>query len=231
MMTAAEYATHLDMALHRQDSTEADIRQAAREAREAGVAAFYSNPCWTAAVADELAGSAVRTGSAISFPYGTATTAVKFAEIDDALANGATAVDMVVNIGALRDKDYGLVERELAGLVSRCRGRALSKLIFEVGFLSDDEIVTLTRMGCDAGLDHVKTATGSEAFPDARQVGLMLGNITNGTTKVKVSGVPRTFTLAVTLWLLELGVDLIGTRSAASLVQQYADHLAAPHQP
>lgn len=226
MMTAAQYAKHLDMALHRQNSTDADIRQAAQEARAAGVAAFYTNPCWTTVVADELAGSDVRIGSAISFPYGTATAAVKFAEIDDTLENGATAIDMVVNIGALRDKEYGLVERELAGLRSRCRGRALSKLIFEVGFLTDDEIVILTRMCCDAGLDYVKTATGSEGFPDQHHVRLMLDSICNDKTRVKVSGLPRTFTLAATLWLLELGVDLMGTRSAARLVGQYADHLA-----
>jgi deoxyribose-phosphate aldolase len=225
MMTVAEYAKHLDMALHLQSLPEADIRAAAREARAADVAAFYTNPYWTPAVVEELAGSDVRAGVGIAFPYGCTKTAIKFAEIDEALADGATAVDMVVNIGALKDKDHALVEREIAGLRDRCEGRALTKLIFEVGFLDDAEIVTLTRMCCDAGLDYVKTATGTQAFPSEHHVRLMRASITGDRTRLKVSGVPRQFTLAATLWMFDMGVDLVGTRSAAKLVEQYREHL------
>lgn len=227
MMTAAEYAKHLDMALHLQSSKEADIREAAQAARKADVAAFYTNPYWTPVVAEELAGSDVRVGSAISFPYGSTSTKMKFAEIEDTLEDGATAVDMVVNIGALRDGNRALLEREIAGLARLCEGKALTKLIFEVGFLEDEEIATLTRMVCDAGLDYVKTATGSEALPTEHHIEVMRDNITNDTTKLKLSGVPRQFSLAATLWMLDMGVDLIGTRSAAKLVEQYAQHLAA----
>jgi deoxyribose-phosphate aldolase len=227
VMTPAEYAKHLDMALHLQSSTEADIRESAAAAREADVAAFYTNPYWTPVVAEMLAGSDVRVGSAISFPYGATTTDIKFAEIEDTLEDGATAVDMVVNIGALRDGHLTLVEREVAGLVSRCEGRALSKLIFEVGYLSDEEIVTLTKLCCDTGVDYVKTATGSQGLPTEHHVRLMKDHITNDRTKLKLSGVPRQFTLAATLWMLDMGVDLIGTRTAAALVSQYAEHVAA----
>jgi deoxyribose-phosphate aldolase len=155
-------------------------------------------------------------------------TRVKIAEIEASLEDGATAVDMVVNIGALRGQDLTLVETEVAELRERCAGRALSKLIFEVGFLTDEEIVTLTKIGVDAGVDYVKTSTGSQAFPDEAQVRLMLEHTAGTDTQVKVSGLPRTFTLAATLWMLELGVDLMGTRSAAALVRQYADLYAAP---
>ncbi len=226
MLTVAEYAKHLDMAVHLQKLGEADIRQYARQAREANVAAFYTNPFWNAVVAEELAGSDVRVGAGIAFPYGATTTGVKFAEISDALENGATAVDMVVNIGALKDGNYVLIDKELAGLRDRCAGTALTKLIFEVAFLTDEEIVTLTRMCCDAGLDYVKTSTGTEGFPTEHHVKLMRDSITNDRTKLKVSGVPRQFTLAATLWMLDMGVDLMGTRSAANLVAEYAAHLA-----
>ena len=226
MMTVEEYAKHLDMAVHLQKLGEADIRDYAGQAREAGVAAFYTNPYWNTVVAEELAGSDVRVGSGIAFPYGCTGTSIKFAEIAQSLEDGATAVDMVVNIGALKDGDYPLIERELAGLRERCAGTALTKLIFEVAFLTDDEIVTLTRMCCDAGLDYVKTSTGTEGFPTEHHVKLMRDSIINDHTKLKVSGVPRQFTLAATLWMLDMGVDLMGTRSAAQLVAQYADHLA-----
>jgi deoxyribose-phosphate aldolase len=87
--------------------------------------------------------------------------------------------------------------------------------------------VTLTKIGVAAGVDYVKTSTGSEAFPGEPQVRLMLDHTDGTPTKVKVSGLPRTFTLAATLWMLELGVDLMGTRSAAALVQQYTQLHAA----
>jgi deoxyribose-phosphate aldolase len=226
-LTPAQYAKHLDMAYHLQSLTESDIRSSAAEARAAGVAAFYSNSYWVGVVADVLAGSDVRVGSAIAFPYGSAPTRIKIAEIEASLEDGATAVDMVVNIGALRGRDFTLVETEVVELRQRCAGRALSKLIFEVGFLTDDEIVTLTKIGVAAGVDYVKTSTGSEAFPGEPQVRLMLDHTDGTPTKVKVSGLPRTFTLAATLWMLELGVDLMGTRSAAALVQQYTQLHAA----
>jgi deoxyribose-phosphate aldolase len=223
----SQYAKHLDMAFHLQSLTEADIRSAADDGRTAGVAAFYTNSYWVGVVADVLAGSDVRVGSAIAFPYGSAPTRVKIAEIDASLEDGATAVDMVVNIGALRGQDFTLVQTEVAELRERCAGRALSKLIFEVGFLTDEEIVTLSKIGVAAGVDYVKTSTGSAAFPNEAQVRLMLEHTAGTDTKVKVSGLPRTFTLAATLWMLDLGVDLMGTRSAAALVRQYADLYAA----
>jgi len=225
-LTVPEYAKHFDMALHLQSSTEADIRAHAQAARAANVSGCYTNSFWVPVVAEELAGSDVRVGTAISFPYGCTSTAMKFAEIEEGLALGATDVDMVVNIGALRAGNLKLVETEVAGLVERTQGKAWSKVIFEVCFLSDDEIATLTRICSDAGISFVKTATGSEGFPTEHQVEVMRANITNPNTGLKVSGVPRTFTMAATLWMIDhLGVDLIGTRSAANLVAQYDKYI------
>ena len=227
-LTPSQYAKHLDMAFHLQSLTEPDIRSSAAEARAAGVAAFYTNSYWVGVVADVLAGSDVRVGSAIAFPYGSVPTRVKIAEIEASLEDGATAVDMVVNIGALRGQDLTLVETEVAELRQRCAGRALSKLIFEVGFLTDEEIVDLDqdRRRCRRRLRQ--DVDRLAAFPNEAQVRLMLEHTAGTDTKVKVSGLPRTFTLAATLWMLELGVDLMGTRSAAALVRQYADLYAAP---
>lgn len=224
VMTVAEYAKHFDMALHKQDSLETDIRAHAQAARDAGVAACYTNSYWTPVVAEVLQGSDVHVGTAISFPYGCTSTAMKFAEIEEGLELGATAVDMVINIGQLRMGNHDFVRREVEGLVERTAGKALSKVIFEVCFLTDDEIATLTRICSDAGVNYVKTATGSEGFPTEAQVAVMRKNITNEKTLLKVSGVPRTFTMAATLWLIDrMGVSLIGTRSAAQLVAQYQE--------
>lgn len=219
--SVAEFATHLDFALHQPSLTADDIRAGARLARESGVAAFYTNTAWTELVAAELAGSGVRVGAAVGFPFGNGSTAAKLFEAHDALDSGATAVDMVVNIGAWRAGDAALVARELDGFVARCSGRAICKVIFEVRYLSDDEIAGLARLCVERGVDYVKTATSAEGAPTERQVEIMLDAVEGSATRVKVSGVPRTFTLPAVLHMLDRGVDLVGTSKAAELIADY----------
>lgn len=225
-MTVPEYAKHYDMALLAPDVTETDIRTAAQQAAAAEVYGFVFNPCWTRIVVETLQGSDVVPGACISFPYGTMTSTMKAKETEEALAQGARGIDMVVNIGAAKEDNYELVRAEVAVLAGQCRDAdADSKLIFEVGFLTDDCIATLTKICCDEGITYVKTATGSQAFPTEKQVKIMKDNM-SGSTKLKVSGVPRTFTLAASLWMIDMGVDLIGTRSAPKLINEYQSWLA-----
>jgi deoxyribose-phosphate aldolase len=225
MLSVSEYAKKFDMAVLAQDTTESVIRTGCERARDYRVAAYYTTPTWTPLVAEILRGSDVHVGVALAFPYGTQTTRAKEAEIHEALEVGGTALDMVINIGALKSGDLALVEREIAMLADLARdGGALSKVIIEVGFLTDEEIRTATRMGVDHGVDHVKTATGSAVLPDVRHLEVMTSAL-GGRTRLKLSGVPRTFALAATLWMLDMGVDLIGTRSAPDLVDQYRAHL------
>lgn len=224
MLTVEQFAKVFDLAVLRQDTREAAIREGARTARRYGMAAYYTCPCWTRTVAGELAGSGVRVGVALSFPYGTLTSAMKLAEIDDALANGGTSLDMVVNIGALKDGDHALVRREIQGLVDKSRGRAVTKVILEVGLLTEEEIAAGSRICCEAGVDFIKTSTGSDALPDVGHLEVIKRNL-SGNTRIKLSGVPRQFTLAACLWMLDLGVESIGTRSAAGIIDQYRDRL------
>lgn len=218
-----QYAKHFDMALLAPDTTETQIREAAQQARDAGVYGFVFNPCWTDIVVDILDGSDVVPGACISFPYGTMTSEMKSKETEDALARGAKGIDLVTNIGAVKEGNFDLVRAEIAELVRQCNAAgADSKVIFEVGFLSDEAIATLTKICCEEGLTYVKTATGTQAFPTDRQVAIMKENM-SGDTKLKVSGVPRTFTLAASLWMIDMGVDLIGTRSAPKLIQEFTD--------
>jgi len=225
MLSVSEYAKKFDMAVLAQDTTESVIRTGCERARDYRVAAYYTTPTWTPLVAEILRGSDVHVGVALAFPYGTQTTRVKETEIHEALEVGGTALDMVINIGALKSGDLALVEREIAMLADLARdGGALSKVIIEVGFLTDEEIRTATRMGVDHGVDHVKTATGSAVLPDVRHLEVMTSAL-GGRTRLKLSGVPRTFALAATLWMLDMGVDLIGTRSAPDLVDQYRAHV------
>ena len=214
------------MAVLAPDTQEAAVRAASAQARDYDVAALYSNTCWSAVVAGELRGSDVRTGAAIGFPYGTTTLHTKMYEAEEALTAGATALDMVINIGALKDRNLDLVRQEVRGLVEVCRGNALSKVIYEVCFLTDHEIRILTDICVEERVDWVKTATGSQGLPDAHHLEVMSQGLVGSSTKLKLSGVPRQFTLAACLWMLDMGVTLIGTRSAPRLVEEYRALLA-----
>jgi len=224
MLTVEQFAKVFDMAILKQNTQEAAIREGCRVAKEYNLAAFYSTPCWSHIVASELKGTTVRAGVGIGFPYGTNLSKAKFVEIEETLKLGCNSIDMVVNIGALKDKNYDLVRNEIKELVNMCGDNALTKVIFEVCFLTDEEIAILTQFCCEFGVDYVKTATGSEGFPDVHHLNVMKENL-SGKTKLKLSGVPRQFTLASCLWMLDMGVELIGTRSAPKLVDEYKEYL------
>ena len=90
---------------------------------------------------------------------------------------GCTACDMVINVGAVKDGDWDIVRHEVSEFVRICGDTCDTKLIFEVGFLDDDEIAKLTQICCECGVTYVKTATGSQAFPTEHQVRIMRENL------------------------------------------------------
>jgi deoxyribose-phosphate aldolase len=226
MYTVEEFAKRLDLAYLLPNLQRQDIIEACTIAKKYKVANVNVNSCWAAVVKEELEGSGVGPSAVIGFPYGTAVSKVKYVELEEMVKLGCKACDMVINVGAFKDKNYTLVEDEIREFVRICGKECATKLIFEVGFLTDEEIATLTKMSCSLGINYVKTATGSQAFPDLRQVRIMRDNL-SGDTKIKVSGVPRTFTLPAVLFMFEkLGVRLVGTRSAGALVEAYTAYLA-----
>ena len=226
MLTVREFAKHFHLALLAPNAQEKDIIEACGTAAKYQVNSVNVNSCWIDVAKKALEGSGVGYSAVIGFPYGTAISKVKYLELDEMLKVGCSACDMVINIGALKDGNLPLVRDEVKYFADACRAAgADSKLIFEVGFLTDEEIATLTKISCEYGITYVKTATGSQAFPDMHHVQIMKDNL-SGDTKIKVSGVPRTFTLAAAMFMFEhMGVSLIGTRSAGKIVSQYEDYL------
>ena len=108
-----------------------------------------------------LAGSGVKTCSVIGFPFGTHTTAIKVAEAEGALADGADEIDMVINVGRLLDGDEAYVQAEVAALVEACHSRgALLKVIIETCYLNEEQIAAMCRIVEDTGADFIKTSTG-----------------------------------------------------------------------
>ena len=225
MLTVEEFAKHLDLAYLAPNLQKKDIIEACNIAKRYHVNAVNVNSCWGQLVVDKLKGTDVGPSAVIGFPYGAMSTSAKLYELQEMVDIGCTACDMVVNIGAVKDRDFAYVRHEISEFVRICGDTCDTKLIFEVGFLTDEEIAELTKICCECGVTYVKTATGSQAFPTIKQVKIMKENL-SGSTKIKVSGVPRTFTLPAVLHMFEhMGVSLAGTRSAGKLVEEYSAYL------
>jgi deoxyribose-phosphate aldolase len=225
MLTVREFAKHLDLAYLSPNLQEKDIIEACEIAAKYQLANVNVNSYWVPLVVEKLKGTGVGPSAVIGFPYGACSSKTKYTELQEMVDLGCTACDMVVNVGALKDGNLELVREEIKEFVRICGDGCATKLIFEVAFLTDEEIATLTKICCECGVTYVKTATGSQEFPDIRQVKIMKENL-SGDTQIKVSGVPRTFTLPAAMYLFEeMGVSLVGTRSAGALVEAYEEYL------
>jgi deoxyribose-phosphate aldolase len=158
---AGDVASLIDHTLLKPDATRQDIEQLCREASEFGFATVCVNPCWVALASRLLRGSRSGVCSVVGFPLGATTPDVKHYETRRAIFDGATEVDTVINIGALKSGDLRLVERDIEAVTAPCReAGVLSKVIIEAALLTDQEKVTATTLVKAGGADFVKTSTG-----------------------------------------------------------------------
>ncbi len=156
-----EIAHLIDHTLLKPDATQDQIAQLCYEARKYGFAAVCVNPTYVKLCAQLLKGSPVHVCTVVGFPLGATPPEVKAYEAQQAIDDGATEVDMVINIGALKSKDYALVERDIATVARTCHaGGAILKVIIEAALLTDDEKVIACQLAKAAGADYVKTSTG-----------------------------------------------------------------------
>lgn len=140
--------------------TKEEILKLTAEAKEYGFYSVCVNPTWVAEAAKQLEGSDVDVCTVIGFPLGANTTEVKVFETTDAITNGATEVDMVINIGALKSKEDDQVLNDIQKVVEAAKGKALVKVIIETCLLTDEEKVRACELAVKAGTDYVKTSTG-----------------------------------------------------------------------
>ena len=154
-------AQYIDHTLLKPDATPEQIAKLCAEAREYGFAAVCVNPCNIRQCAQLLSGTPVHVCSVVGFPLGATMPEVKAYEAERVIWDGATEVDMVINIGALKGGDYALVQRDIEAVVHVAhRSRAMSKVIIEAALLSDDEKVKACTLAKAAEADFVKTSTG-----------------------------------------------------------------------
>jgi deoxyribose-phosphate aldolase len=216
--SAPSIARLIDHTLLRPDAMHSDIVQLCREARDYNFASVCVNPYWVPLASAELDGSQVKVCTVIGFPLGATSTEAKAAETEAALRAGAREIDMVQNIGALRDNDDETVQEEIALVALVChRAGAIAKVILETSLLTDEQKITACQLAKNAGADFVKTSTGFSAsgatVPDVqlmrRTVGPEMG--------VKASGGIRT--LEDLLKMLEAGATRIGASAGTKIIE------------
>ena len=169
-MDINKYIDHTQLAA---DATKDKIKKLCDEAKEYDFASVCVNSCWVKYCAEELKDSSVNVCTVVGFPLGAMVTRAKAYEAKCAVEDGADEVDMVINIGALHDKDYALVEEDIREVKKAC-GDKLLKVIIEACLLSDEEKVKACELAVAAGADYVKTSTGfSKSGATAEDVALM----------------------------------------------------------
>lgn len=211
------YNKMIDHTVLKADTPLETVKRICDEAIEYGFASVCINPCHVAYCADYLKDSDVNVCTVIGFPLGANTSAVKAFETKDAIANGADEIDMVMNIGALKDKNYDLVRDDVKAVVEAANG-TLVKVILETCLLTEDEIKKACELCVEAKADYVKTSTGfSTRGATIEDVQIMKAAV-QGKAKVKAAGGVRTHEDMVKI--VEAGADRIGTSAGCSLVEK-----------
>ena len=211
-------AAVIDHTLLKPEATSADVERLCREAVEYGFACVMVNSCNVALASLFLAGAGMKIGSVVGFPLGAATTGAKRYEALEAIRLGASEIDMVMNIGALKSGNRGRVQADMRGLVqiAHDNGAAL-KITIETALLSLEEKILACQLTLAAGADYVKSSTGfSSGGATAGDISLMRG-VAGDKMGVKASGGIRTLQDAQTM--IDAGANRIGTSSGIAIVE------------
>ena len=210
-------AAHIDHTLLRPDATEAQIIQLCDEAAAHGFATVCVPPCYVALATAKLAETSVGICTVIGFPLGYSSASVKFKEAEVALYDGATELDMVINISALKSDKTDAIQAEILDLADLCHvHQSLLKVIIETALLTEVEIELACRLCVGGEADFVKTSTGfASRGASVADVELMRRSLPAG-VRIKVAGGIRTREAA--LALLAAGADRIGSSNSLALI-------------
>lgn len=212
-----QIAKYIDHTLLKADAKKEQIEELCKEAKEYGFASVCVNPTWVALASEMLKGTDVKVCTVIGFPLGATTSDTKAFETKNAIEKGATEVDMVINIGALKSGDTALVEQDIRAVVEAAKGKALTKVIIETSLLTEEEKVTACELSVKAGADFVKTSTGfSTGGATVEDISLMRKTV-GPDIGVKASGGVRNAEDANKM--IEAGATRIGASSGIAIVK------------
>jgi len=211
-------AKMIDHTLLKPDATQEQIAQLCFEARKYGFASVCINPTWVEMCAKLLEGSAVKVCTVIGFPLGATSPEVKAFETQVALDHGATEIDMVINVGALKARDLELVAKDIRGVVTTAHaGRAIVKVIIEAILLTDEEKTIACLLSKEAGADYVKTSTGFASGGATVHDVVLMRRVVGPEMGVKAAGGVRTYEDAENM--IKAGATRIGASAGVKIIQ------------
>lgn len=209
-------AKYIDHTILKPNVSKADVIKVCDEAKEHGFFSVCVNPNFVKLVADELKGSDVKVTSVIGFPLGMNTSEIKALETKRAIADGANEIDMVINVSALKDKEYDYVQNDIKAVVDALEGKAILKVILETCLLTDEEKVKGCELSVAAGAHFVKTSTGfSTGGATVEDIALMRKTV-GPDLGVKASGGVRDAAGAKAV--IDAGATRIGASSSVLIV-------------
>ncbi|WP_158735056.1 deoxyribose-phosphate aldolase [Alteribacillus sp. YIM 98480] len=206
----------IDHTLLKPESTADQIITLAKEAKEYEFASVCINPSMVPAAFEVLKDSKVKVCTVIGFPLGATMPEVKAFETKSAILNGASEIDMVLNIGALKSGDESFVKADIEAVVEAAREKAIVKVIIETILLTTEEKETACRIAVEAGADFVKTSTGFAGGGATIEDVKLMKKTVGEQAKVKASGGVRD--KETVLAMIEAGADRIGTSSGTAIV-------------
>jgi deoxyribose-phosphate aldolase len=212
----SDLGKYIDHTILKPEAKKSDVRKICEEALEYKFKAVCVNPLYVKFASEILKNSEVLVATVVGFPLGNNVTKVKELETQLAIEDGADEIDMVVNIPALKDKDYDLVKKDIEAVVKASKDKIV-KVIIETCLLTKDEIAKVSELIVEAGADFVKTSTGFSTggaeLEDIRHI----KSIVKDKAKIKASGGIRTKEKA--LKMIEAGADRIGASSSIKIVE------------
>lgn len=211
---------YFDHTLLKPEATSAQIDKLCEEAREYDFYSVCVNSCYAARCMENLRGADVKIAAVVGFPLGACTTATKAFETEEACKDGASEVDMVLNVGVFKDGDYDYIREDIYAVVeAAAKYNAIVKVILETCLLSDSEIEEACRLAKEAGAHFVKTSTGfNSAGATVEDVALMKKTVGDA-LEVKASGGIRDYAQAMAM--IEAGADRLGASASVAIMEVY----------
>lgn len=222
--TLAQVAKTIDHALLRPDMSRDEVRAGCEVALKYDVASVCCKPADVAFCADILRGSDVHVGTVVGFPHGNSATSTKVFETKQVVADGATEIDVVINIGWMKSAMYDQVRDEIAAVVAAASGNQV-KVILENAYLTKEEIVKACQLCEAAGADYVKTSTGfAPTGAILEDVQLMRASVS---TKIEVKSAGGVKSLDMLLSFMDAGVKRSGASGTASMLDEFVERFGA----
>ena len=208
---------YFDSTMLKAISTTSDIKKLCNDAKKYKFKAVCINPCYVSLAKELLKDTNVKVCTVIGFPLGANTTYIKVEEVKDAINNGADEVDMVINVGALKEKNYDYVINEIKELREASYDKIL-KVIIETCYLTEEEIIKMTEICNKTNVDFIKTSTGFGTRGASTNDIEIINKYKSNDLKIKASGGIRTKDDAQKY--IELGVSRIGTSNAVKMMEE-----------